>query len=80
MLLQPFEKITTLVSAESYPTSCIIPIVQGLQSNIKNKRLTTELGVQLKRNILNVIEKRLAWRLKIISTYLYILSINTHCN
>lgn len=61
MLLQPFEKITTIVSGESYPTlSCIIPIVQGLQNSMRNKCPTTELGVQLKRNLLNVIEKRLA--------------------
>ncbi|XP_055919485.1 E3 SUMO-protein ligase ZBED1-like [Eupeodes corollae] len=59
-LLRPFEKITVILSGESYPSlSCIIPLVVGLQETLANKNLSTESAKLLQRNLLTVIEKRL---------------------
>ncbi|CAK1592121.1 unnamed protein product [Parnassius mnemosyne] len=59
-LLQPVEKISTVLSGESYPTqSIIIPLVRGLQSAIIKKRPSTEPGNHLQRSLLEIIDKRL---------------------
>ncbi|KAH9637309.1 hypothetical protein HF086_006953 [Spodoptera exigua] len=60
-LLQPMEKVTSVLSGESYPTlSCIIPIVRGLQSSIQNKSPKTEAGRHVQRSLLEVIDRRLS--------------------
>lgn len=59
-ILQPFEKITTVLSGESYPTlSSVIPLVRGLQSAIIKKNPTTESGKHLQLSLLEIIDKRL---------------------
>ncbi|XP_063538120.1 E3 SUMO-protein ligase ZBED1 [Cydia strobilella] len=59
-ILQPFEKITAVLSAESYPTlSCIIPLVRGLQNSLNKRTPITEAGKHLQR-ALEVVDKRLS--------------------
>lgn len=60
-LLQPMEKVTSVLSGESYPTlSCIIPIVRGLQNSVHNKSPNTEAGRHVQRSLLEVIDRRLS--------------------
>ena len=61
LLLQPFEKITCILSGEAYPTlSSVIPLVLGLRTAISNKSVKTSSGNNyLKRNLMDVVEKRL---------------------
>lgn len=60
-ILQPFEKLTSMLSAESYPTlSSVIPLVRGLQSSLMNKAPITEAGKHLKHALLEVVDKRLS--------------------
>lgn len=60
-LLEPMEKITSVLSGESYPTlSSIIPIVRGIQNAIQNKCPKTEPGSHVQRSLLEVIDRRLS--------------------
>ncbi|XP_063366311.1 E3 SUMO-protein ligase ZBED1 [Cydia amplana] len=60
-ILQPFEKITAVLSAESYPTlSCIIPLVRGLQNSLNKRTPITDAGKHLQRALLEVVDKRLS--------------------
>lgn len=62
-ILKPFEKITTILSAESYPTlSSVIPLVRGLQSSLMKKAPNTEAGRgrHLQHALLEVVDRRLS--------------------
>lgn len=59
-VLKPLEIMTTELSAEKYPTvSKIIPLVRGVQINLRNKKPQTTTGSDLQHNILKQINERL---------------------
>lgn len=60
-LLKPIEILTSVLSAEKYPTiSMIIPLTRGLQHTLKSINNNTEVGNFLKNSLLEVIGRRIA--------------------
>lgn len=52
--------MTTEISGEKYPTlSMIIPLIRGLQHEIKSQRPTSQTGMDLQFQLLEVISRRL---------------------
>lgn len=59
-LLGPFEKMTTILSGELYPTlSSAIPLVRGLHNVMRKKFPKTGPGLHLKELLVSVVSKRL---------------------
>lgn len=59
-LLGPFEKMTSILSAELYPTlSSAIPLVRGLQNVLRKKVPKTQHGIYMKDLLVAVVAKRL---------------------
>ncbi|XP_050305078.1 E3 SUMO-protein ligase ZBED1-like [Anthonomus grandis grandis] len=60
-VLKPIEIMTSVLSAEKYPTiSTIISLIRGLQHTLQHINPTTEVGIKLKQSLLEVIGRRLA--------------------
>lgn len=59
-ILKPAEDMTTILSAEKYPTlSLVIPLFRGFQFTLKQVTPSTEIGISLKLNLLDVVTRRL---------------------
>lgn len=59
-VLKPIEIITSVLSAEKYPTiSIIIPLIRGLQHTLQHINPTTDVGIKLKQSLLEAIGRRL---------------------
>lgn len=61
-VLKFFLSMTEELSGEMYPTvSRITPLIRGLNSRIKNKNVTTDIGKKLVTSLLEIIPKRLGF-------------------
>lgn len=61
-VLKLFLSMTEELSGEKYPTvSRITPLIKGLNSRIKNKNVTTDIGKKLVTSLLKIIPKRLGF-------------------
>ena len=59
-VLKPAYDLTTILSAESYPTmSLIIPLIRGVQSTLGNVQPSTAIGELLKNKLLEIVNRRL---------------------
>lgn len=59
-LLRPLEKLTAALSGEKYPTlSSVIPLIRNVQAALVKKLVNTGIGQELKKSLLDAVEKRL---------------------
>lgn len=60
LILKPVEQLTVIISGEQYPTlSYIIPLIRSLQNSLRNNFPTTNVAIQLKITLIDVIDRRL---------------------